>query len=122
MRFLQIVNKSNTSGPPSPEHMAKAGKAIRDGIASGAVLATGGLGKRATAAARITRHGGEVSVEDPPQGDGWMASGGYSLIEFASKEDAIANARATLEIMGDGVVELIQVTEMHPPPSRPAGR
>lgn len=121
MRFLQIVtsSRSGTPRPPTPEHIAQVTQAINEAIASGALLATGALGKRATAAARVTRRDGEVSVEDPPQGDGWMAGGGYSLTEFASKEEAIASARAKLEMMGDGVVELIQVSEMFPPPNRP---
>ena len=118
MRFLQIVSSSPSTIPraPDPEHMAKVGKAIREKIASGSLRATGALGKRATAAARITREDGEISVEDPPEGDGWMAAGGYSLGEYSSKEEAIANAKTTLELMGDGIVELIQVSEMHPPP------
>jgi hypothetical protein len=49
-----------------------------------------------------------------------MAAGGYSLFEAASKEEAIAKAKAKLAIMGDGVVELIQVTEMHPRPNTPS--
>jgi uncharacterized glyoxalase superfamily protein PhnB len=115
MRFLKIVSGKRVTAP-DPAQMARAGTSIRDAIASGSILATGGLGKRATSAARVTRAGGEVSVEDPPHGEGWMAAGGYSLAEHPSKEAAIANARETLEIMGDGVVELIQVSEMHPPP------
>ncbi len=125
MRFLQIVTAS-TSGPPtppSPEHVAKIRAAIGEKIAAGQLVATGALGKRATAAARVVRRGGEIAVEDPPRdgaGDsGWMAGGGYSLTEFDSKEAAIAEAKKTLEVMGDGAVELIQVSEMHPPPNRP---
>jgi len=120
MRFLQIVSSANMTpaGPPDPEHMAKVNKAIHESIASGELIATGALGKRATSAARVSKQGGEISVEDPPKGDGWMAGGGYSLIEAASKEEAIAKAKHKLEIMGDGIVELIQVSEMHPPPSR----
>ena len=121
MRFLQLtVSKASApSGPPDPQHFAKVRKTIGDAIAAGTLLATGGLGKRATAAARLIRKDGKVSVEDPPSGDGWMASGGYSLTEFPTKDDAIAKAKETLEIMGDGVIELIQVSEMHPPPARP---
>jgi hypothetical protein len=90
MRFLQIVTSapSATPAPPDPAHRAKVTKAIADAIASGTLIATGGLGKRATAAARITRRNGEVAVEDPPKGDGWMAGGGYSLAEYASKDEA----------------------------------
>ena len=119
MRFLQIVSSSTSSAPPArdPEHMARMRQVIQQRIASGELLATGGLGKRATSAARVTRKDGEVSVEDPPQGDDtWMAGGGYSVTEYPSKEAAIASAKETLSMMGDAVVELIQVSEMHPAP------
>src|SRR5689334_3929483 len=100
MRFLQIVMMGPPrSGPPDPEHIAKVRKSIGEAIASGRLIATGGLGKRATSAARVTLKDGSFAVEDPPAGDGWMAGGGYSLVEFDTKEEAIANARATLEIM-----------------------
>jgi uncharacterized glyoxalase superfamily protein PhnB len=95
--------------------MAKVRSAIEEAIAAGELLATGAIGKRATAAARITRAGNEITVEDPPSGDGWMAGGGYSLTQSASKEEAIAKAKEKLAIMGDGTVELIQVSEMYPP-------
>ena len=122
MRFLQIVMNGppRTPGPRDPEHVAKMRKTIGDAIASGRLLATGGLGKRATSAARVIQVNGTVTVEDPPSGDGWMAGGGYSLVEFDTKEEAIANARATLDMMGGGTIELIQVSEMHPPPKAPA--
>lgn len=115
MRFLQLVTAdAMNAGPPDPEHMQRVNASIRAGIESGAILATGGLGRRATSAARVTLRKGEFTVEDPPTGDGWMAASGYSVAEFASKEDAIAQAKATLEQTGDGVLDLIQVTEMHP--------
>jgi uncharacterized glyoxalase superfamily protein PhnB len=127
MRFLQIVSSVHTSAPPAntsaprdPTHMAKVNKSINEAIARGTLLATGALGKRATSAARIVHKDGKFSIEDPPKGDGWMAGGGYSLTEFNSKEEAIANAKTILEIMGDGMLELIQVGEMHPRP-KPAG-
>ncbi len=122
MRFLLIVsNPGGVAGPRDPNHLAKVKQAIDDDIATGKLIATGAIGKRATAAARVTSRSGAITVEDPPAGDGWMAAGGYSLIEASSKEEAIAKAKAKLEIMGDGVVELIQVSEMHPRPKTPSG-
>jgi len=73
---------------------------------------------------QLVQKAGMITIENPPAGEGWMAGGGYALAEFASKEAAIADAKNRLEIMGDGVLELIQVSEMHPPPQRapqPAG-
>lgn len=125
MRFLQMVTAiEGMSGPPNPEHMAKVRASIDARIASGAMIATGALGKRATAAARLIQKNGEVRVEDPPSGEGWMAAGGYSLVDYASKAEAIAAAKELLATMGDGTVELIQVSEMYPAPNRapqPAG-
>lgn len=121
MRFLQIVmSKGVRSAPPTPEHLEVVRKKIADDIASGKLIATGALRQCATDAARVTAQGGEITVEDPPAGEGWLAGGGYALFEAASKEEAIARAKATLSVMGDGVVELIQVTEMHPRPVTPS--
>jgi hypothetical protein len=117
MRFLQIVmSKGGRAAPPTPEELERVRKVTSDEIASGKLIAKGALRQRATDAARITSHEGEITVEDPPAGEGWMAGGGYALFEAASKDEAIQRAKATLAIMGDGVVELIQVTEMHPRP------
>jgi len=110
------MSKGSRSGPPTPEHLERVRAKIADEIASGKLIATGALRQRATDAARITAQAGEITVEDPPAGEGWLSGGGYALFEAASKEEAIARAKATLAVMGDGVVELIQVTEMHPRP------
>jgi uncharacterized glyoxalase superfamily protein PhnB len=116
-RFLQISTAgAPRSGPPDPEHMARVRKSIGEAIESGALVATGPIGKRATSAARITNKGGKIIVEDPPTGDGWMAGGGFALTEYASKEEAIADCTRKLAIMGDGTMEVIQVGEMYPPP------
>ena len=77
---------------------------MTEGIASGATVALGGLHKQATSAARLVRKNGETRVEDPPSGEGWMAGGGFKLFDCASKEEAIAQIKATLEVMGDGVI------------------
>jgi hypothetical protein len=58
-----------------------------------------------------------MTLEDPPSGDGWLSAGGFLLIDVASKEEAVARAKLTLATMGDGTVELIQVTELHPRPA-----
>jgi len=68
MRFLQIVmSKGASSGPPDPNHIAKVRKAVDDDIASGILMATGALDKRATGAARVTSNGGAMAVEAPGQ-------------------------------------------------------
>jgi PhnB protein len=120
MRFLQLVMPAGAPvGPPSAEHIANVRRAIQESIDAGRLIATGAVGKRATAAARVVKKDGVISVEDPPDEAAWMAAGGYSIIQLDSKEEAIENARRTLSHMGDAAVELIQVSEMHPPPALP---
>jgi uncharacterized glyoxalase superfamily protein PhnB len=114
MRFLNIINGD---APPTPEHQAAMGKSIAEEVAAGRMIATGGLGKRATSAARLTRKAGKITVEDPPSGDGWMAAGGFAVTEAASKEEAITRGKAVLEMMGEGTLEMIQVSEAHPSPA-----
>jgi len=123
MRFLLLTmtRGERPPGPPDPEQRAQTRKIIDGDIASGMLVAAGGLGKRATAAARVTSKAGEVTIEDPPAGDGWLSAGGFLLIDVASKEEAIARAKLTLDMMGDGTGELIQVTEMHPRPTPSIG-
>jgi PhnB protein len=117
MRFLQIINTDMTA-PPNPEHQAKMYATIQQAIADGFLVATGGIGKRATASARVTKAGGKVTVQDPPANvdDTWMKGTAFGLGEFPTKEDAIANAKAMLETMPDGHIELIAVSAMYPPP------
>jgi len=120
MRFLQIITTPGMSGPPDPEHMARMNALMKEAIANGYLAATGGIGKRTTAAARVVKQGGEISVQDPPteSDNTWMAGGGFGLGDFASKDDAIANAKAILDTMGqDGFVELIAVSPLYPPPA-----
>jgi uncharacterized glyoxalase superfamily protein PhnB len=91
-------------------------RSIGEAIASRNLLATGGLAKRATSAARIIKKGEAITIEDPPSGEGWMSGGGYALTEYASKEEAIEDCKRKLGVMGDGVMELIQVGEIYPRP------
>jgi uncharacterized glyoxalase superfamily protein PhnB len=116
MRFLNIITGAGNA-PPSAEHQARMGESIAEEVAAGRMLATGGLGKRATSAARIIRKDGKTTVEDPPSGDGWMAASGFAITESPSKEEAIVRAKGVMEMMGDGVLEMIQVSEAYPAPA-----
>lgn len=118
-RYLQITTSAApTSGPRDPKHVAQMRKIMEEAAAKGTLLATGGIGKRATGAARVIRKDGRISIEDPPKDDpnggGWMAGGGYALTKFDTKAGAIADASSKLEFMGDGMVELIEIREFYP--------
>jgi len=123
-RYLQLTTSAAApSGPPSAEHIAAMRKSIEERAAKGAMLATGGIGKRATGGARVIRKGSQIIVEDPPKdgpsGGGWMASGGYALTKYDTKAEAIEDAAKTLDLMGEGMVELIEIKEFFPGEASP---
>jgi PhnB protein len=118
-RYLQIVTSAAApSGPPDPAHIAAMQKSIGEAVAAGTMLSTGGIGKRATGGARVIRKGGDYTVEDPPKdgsgGGGWMAGGGWAMTRYDTKADAIKYAKETLAMMGDGMMELIEIKEFYP--------
>jgi uncharacterized glyoxalase superfamily protein PhnB len=95
-------------GPPAPEHMAAVMKKTNEALASGKVLVTGALGKRAAVAARVTLKDGKYTVEASPEGQSVLFGAmGFSIGNADSKEAMIEETKAFLKDMGDGTVELI---------------
>lgn len=117
MRFITIFRSSGApSGPPKPEHIAAMQKQIGEAVAAGKMVTTGGIGFRQTAGGRVTLSGGKISVETPPQGDGgWMASGGFSIVNADSREALVAELSKQLQFMGEGTVEFCEYKQFYPP-------
>lgn len=119
MRFITIFRSSSPpSGPPSPEHVAAMQKQIGEAVAAGVMVTTGGIGFREATGGRITLDNGEVSVEAPPRdtsGDGgWMAAGGFSIVNAESRDALIAQLKQQLQVMGDGTVEFCEYKQFYP--------
>jgi uncharacterized glyoxalase superfamily protein PhnB len=121
MRFVTIFrNDPNSKAPPpSAEEMAKhreeMGRQIEAAVAAGKMISTGALGYRETTGARIINKGGKITVEAPPTGDGgWMAGGGFGIVEAASRDELIEEMKKQILMMGDGSVELIHYNQFYP--------
>ena len=116
MRFITIFrSKAAPSGPPKPEHIAKMQEEIGKAIAAGAMVTTGGIGVRAQTGGRVTLDGGKIAVEAPPQGDGgWMAAGGFSIVNADSREAMIEQIRQQLQFMGEGTAEFCEYKQFYP--------
>ncbi len=116
MRFITIFRSSAPpSGPPKPEHIAAVQAEIGKAAAAGVMVTTGGLGMRATTGARVTLNKGEATVEAPPAGDGgWMAAGGFSIVNAESRDALIEQMKKQLEVMGDGTVEFVEYKQFFP--------
>ena len=112
MRYLTIYRPETgeEGGNPSPEHMAAMGKMIEDWMAKGVLIDTQPLTPR-DQCARLRLSNGEFTVSDET-----VRAGGFALLEFASKEDAIEGCKEFLKVAGDGTVEIRQILEFAPQP------
>lgn len=123
MRFITIFRQDpNATGPkPSEEEMAKhreeMGREIGQAIAAGTMITTGGIGLRETTGGRIHNAGGRITVEAPPKGDGgWMAAGGFGIVEAASRDELIEQLSRQILKMGEGSVEFVHYHQFYPAP------
>lgn len=114
MRFITIFrNDPNRNAPPPSDgemalHREEMGREIEKAIAAGAMVSTGGIGLRETTGGRIHNRGGTITVEAPPRGDGgWMAAGGFGIVNADSREALIESLSQQILKMGEGSVEFI---------------
>src|SRR5262245_34686902 len=110
MRFITIFTSAEPpKGPPAPEHIAAMQKEIEKAVKAGVMVITGGIGLRAATGGRVTLSKGKVTVEAPPKGDGgWMAAGGFSIVNAPSREALIEQLKRQLQMMGEGTVEFCE--------------
>lgn len=108
MQFFIYFSKSpdQPMSRPSPEGMAEMGKLMQEGMASGVIVSTGQLGQTTS---HIRLEKGEITVTDGPFLEGKELIPGYTLINVASKDEAIAFATKMRQCMGDGVLRMAPV-------------
>lgn len=118
MLFLSLYTPSvKSSGPPSPEHLAKVGALIEKSMKDGSLVYTGPLGKHVPGGAKIRLSNGDVTVTHGPFTDSvLMDASGFALFHATSRGDAERYVREFLEAAGDGECQILQVLEGPPPP------
>ena len=102
MRFMSIITSAHTD-MPTPELMEAMGKLADREIKSGRMIDMGGLMPLA-AGVQVRIRDGELSVIDGPFVEAKEVIGGYALMEFRNKEEALASA-----------VEFMQLHRLHMP-------
>jgi hypothetical protein len=117
MLFLSLYTPAvKSSGPPSPEHMAKMGAYVEKCMKEGSVVFTGPLGRSDPGGAKVRFAKGATTVAHGPFSDSTlMGASGFALMRASSREGAVRQAREFMELAGDGETELLQVLEMPPP-------
>lgn len=116
MRFITIFRSSSApSGPLDAGHIAAMQKQIEEAAAAGTMVSTGGLGLRAATGGRIRLEQGSIFVEAPPQGDGgWMAAGGFAIVNADSRDALIERLKQQIQAMGEGTVEFVEYKQFFP--------
>ena len=121
MRFITIFRQDpNSTAPPPSEaeiarHREEMGRQVGEAIAAGTMVTTGGLGFRETSGGRIHNKGGKLTVEAPPKGDGgWMAAGGFAIVNAETREALIEDLKKQILGMGEGSVEFVHYNQFYP--------
>ena len=126
-RYLVMLrsDQGTESGAlPGPEALAKMGALMDDMMTKGAVLGGEGL-KPSASGARIRFQGGRRTVIDGPFSETKELIAGYTLIQVATREEAIDFARRWVQIhtevtdKTDGELEIRPMMELEDYPVRP---
>jgi hypothetical protein len=88
MRFLSIVKASENQGPAPQALQDAMAKLTADSLRNGSLLQSGGLGA-SSSGVRVRSAGGKLTVIDGPFSETKEVVGGYAVLEFKSREEAI---------------------------------
>jgi hypothetical protein len=100
MRYMFIVSGSESfaeSGPPPAALHEAVGTLIEEAIKKGTMVSFGGL-KPTSTGARMRITNGKIITTDGPFTESKEVIGGFSIYNFASKEDALAELRKFMEL------------------------
>jgi hypothetical protein len=97
MKFLSIVKTPEHLGAPPQALLDAMDKLVQESIKNGSVVQTGGLAGGAKGV-RVRLSAGKVTVTDGPFTETKETIGGYAILEAASRDEAIANAKLFLDV------------------------
>ncbi|MGD0545205.1 MAG: YciI family protein [Candidatus Acidiferrales bacterium] len=97
MRFMMLVKHGENPGPPPKEFVDAMMKLDDEAVKSGAMVQSGGLSPIAKST-RVRLSRGQVTAIDGPFTESKEVVGGFAIIEFKSKEEAIEGAKQFMEL------------------------
>jgi len=119
MRYMTIVKGSESlaaSGPPPAELVEAIGRLIEEEAKKGTMVSFGGL-KPTSAGVRMRITNGEIITTDGPFTESKEVIGGFSILNVASKQEALEEARKFTELhlvhwpKWEGEIEIRQMYE-----------
>jgi len=97
MRFMMLVKHSEIPGPQPKEFVDAMMKLDEEAVKSGAMVQSGGLSPIAKST-RVRLSRGQVTAIDGPFTESKEVVGGFAIIEFKSKEEAIEGAKQFMDL------------------------
>lgn len=97
MRYLGFIKPARDYGDPPQALQDAMGTFVQEQVAAKHVIDTGGMAP-ASRTVRVQLAGGNLSVIDGPYSEAKEVTGGYAILEYDSKEEAIEGMRAFMEL------------------------
>jgi hypothetical protein len=97
MRFMMLVKHSESQGPPPKGFMDEMAKLSEDAVKAGRMVISGGLASTA-ASARVRLSKGQIRAIDGPFTEAKEVVGGFAVLEYKSKKEALEGAVAFMEL------------------------
>ena len=100
MRYMMIVTGSESfaeCGPPPAALFETIGRHIEESVRNGTMVSFGGL-KPTSTGARMRLTNGKLVTTDGPFSESKEVIGGFSIHDFASREEALEEARRFMEL------------------------
>src|ERR1700746_1437392 len=97
MRFMMLVKHAQNSGPPPKGFMDEMAKLGEEAVKAGTMVLSGGLGPTA-ASTRVRLSKGQITAIDGPFAEAKEAVGGFAVLEFQSKKEALESAKHFIEL------------------------
>jgi hypothetical protein len=97
MRFMMMVKHSENQGPPPKEFMDVMAKLGEEAVKAGTMVVSGGLASTA-ASTRVRLSNGQVRAIDGPFTEAKEVVGGFAVLEYKSKKEALEGAIDFMEL------------------------
>jgi hypothetical protein len=98
MRFMMLVKHAEKLWGPPPKELSDAlAKLSEEANKNGTLVASGGLAPTAMST-RVRLSRGQISTIDGPFTEAKEIVGGYAVLDFKSKEEAIEGAKGFMEL------------------------
>lgn len=97
MRYMSFVRTDMSQGDPPQALMDAMGKLIEESFKAGTLIDTGGLDVPSNAI-RVRMSGGNIRVVDGPYSEAKEVIGGYAVMQFNTREEAIQASKDFLAL------------------------